>query len=596
MLDPHDPSGGPLPDLGRTRSPAAIRVDNLIRQRLRIGDPRDPASVAEGLRKLFPGEARAQDLESTGLAALPAGYGRGGPRVAESAATGAELAQAAADVDRDLQALAADHRLKDISAELQGWGQAIRPVIADGASAARLALDPRARDRVFAARRQLGDYARLARFVGALTATMNGSYRKLAKSLDEVAGLLLVLAGESLAGSGLGGGRFLLSVPASELQARRDSVLSALRTLQGTVDVPAAQDQWPWGLHGLREVLRLLEASGHLDLRALLEESVLGGLMDQLIERAGQSNVLGLRALGATADLALHRLHRLLHMVDRQVNPQSPAVTGFLKSIQLFLDAFRASRSGYRLLFVGRAPIAFYGLGGIGGPDTATQRLLGLVIARGRLAEHLDCYLGCECCEDEVVCQVILDKLLYDTDRAIDLYVLGSDPDGNGEPEWRAAAFGHLVHAFMTRFEQGGGCLGKGCTTGLKAPKTGLEPTLLEVRRLLLEDKGTTPNTLDPAVGGASAQLAAQRLGWVTGELCMQKLADERLPSLLATLAPGCVPGTLALARLSALLDTAIAALNGSPCAEVVVDVPPTPESSLRFFGRLYDDVYGNNP
>src|SRR6202023_679676 len=114
--------------------------------------------------------------------------------------------------------------LKDIETELQGWGQAIRGIIADGTAAARLALDPRARDRVFAARRQLGDYARLARFVGALTPTLSPSYRSLAQSLDEGSALTMVLAGEALASAGLGSGRFLLSVPASELQARRDSV------------------------------------------------------------------------------------------------------------------------------------------------------------------------------------------------------------------------------------------------------------------------------------------------------------------------------------------------------------------------------------
>ena len=41
-----------------------------------------------------------------------------------------------------------DSQLKDIQAELQGWGQAIRCVIADGTAAARVALDPRARDRL----------------------------------------------------------------------------------------------------------------------------------------------------------------------------------------------------------------------------------------------------------------------------------------------------------------------------------------------------------------------------------------------------------------------------------------------------------------
>ena len=51
-----------------------------------------------------------------------------------------------------------------------------------------------------------------------------------------------------------------------------------------------------------------------------------------------------------------------------------------------------------------------------------------------------------------MICQILLDKLLYDTDRAIDLYALGSDPDGDGEPEWRAAAYGVLIEEFETNY------------------------------------------------------------------------------------------------------------------------------------------------
>ncbi len=47
---------------------------------------------------------------------------------------------------------------------------------------------------------------------------------------------------------------------------------------------------------GLREVLLIIERSGHLDLRALLEENVLGGLLDELIERASQHSATSLRA------------------------------------------------------------------------------------------------------------------------------------------------------------------------------------------------------------------------------------------------------------------------------------------------------------
>jgi hypothetical protein len=562
------------------RTPAAIRADNLIRQRLRIGDPRDAREVAEGLKRLFPHDARLLASEAEGLPVLPTRWTSAPTRVPESQAIGSELTQGVANIERDLLALTTDHRLKDITAELQGWGQAIRGIVADGTGAARLALDPRARDRLFAARRQLGDYARLARLIGAMTQSMNESYRHLAQSLDEVAGLLLVLAGEALAGAGLGGGRFLLSAPASELQARRDAVLLALRTLAGTTEQAYGNDQWPWGLHGFREVLVRIEASGHLELRALLEEPVLGRLMDELIERAAQHNVLGLRALGATADVAVQRLHRLLHIINDRVEPESPAVTTFLKAIQLFLDAFRSSRTGYRLLFVARAPIAFYGLAGIGGPDTATDRLIQLILHRGRLAEVLDCYLAGQSCGSDILCQIVLDKILYDTDRAIDLYTLGSDPEGAGEPEWRAAAFGLLILEFLSlQNEADRACLGGSCAP-TRAELVGI---LGSIRDLLVEKK------LDAAgaIVIADPDHACRHL--ITDELCLQRLSDRRLEALIATLAPGCISGEQVLTRVETLIDKAIARVDSThkDCPEVEITPPPTTQSALEFFYDL---------
>src|SRR5262245_27037913 len=237
----------------RDRTPVAIRADNLIRQQLRIGDPNSVEDIAAGLRRRFAKDARALAAEAAGFPTLPTRFAPVVARPAESLATGAELKQAVGDVERDLQALIRDHRAKGIGPELRGWEQAIHGIIADGTAAARLALDPLARDRLFAARRSLYYYARLARMVGALTQSMNVDFRDLARSLDVVASLLLVLAGEVLAGAGLGGVRFLLSVPASELQARRDAVLMALRNLAGTTEQAYGGDQWPWGLHGLRE-------------------------------------------------------------------------------------------------------------------------------------------------------------------------------------------------------------------------------------------------------------------------------------------------------------------------------------------------------
>jgi hypothetical protein len=124
-----------------------------------------------------------------------------------------ELQQAIDDVERDLRELTTNNLLKDTTPELEGWGTAVRSAITEGSAAARFSLDPRQRDKAFAIRRQLGDYSRMARLVGALTPTLSPTYRKFAQSLDEVAAVLMVLMGEALSNVGFSGGRFLLQVP-----------------------------------------------------------------------------------------------------------------------------------------------------------------------------------------------------------------------------------------------------------------------------------------------------------------------------------------------------------------------------------------------
>lgn len=127
-----------------------------------------------------------------------------------------------------------ESQLKDVHAELRGWARAIRAAAGEGLAAARFALDAGQRDRAMAARRTLNDYARLSRFVGALSSGLNGLYRRVAQSCDEVANLILVCAGDAVAESGLTRGALLLQTPASELRSRRDAALGALRNLIGS--------------------------------------------------------------------------------------------------------------------------------------------------------------------------------------------------------------------------------------------------------------------------------------------------------------------------------------------------------------------------
>src|SRR5262249_6471939 len=209
------------------------------------------------------------------------------------------------------------------------WGYAIRNAVADGIGAARFALDPRQRERAFGSRRLLGDYARIARFVGALTPSMNLPYRRLAQSLDEVGAVMPLLMGEALANIGFSGGRFLLQVPASELQSRRDAVLYALRNLIGSTQEAYGPNDWPRGLVAYRQFIDRLETSGFADLKALFQENYLSRLMDELIDRASSTNVEGLRALGSTAQLAVERFRRLILVGQRVVTPEAPPLAAF---------------------------------------------------------------------------------------------------------------------------------------------------------------------------------------------------------------------------------------------------------------------------
>jgi hypothetical protein len=257
------------------------------------------------------------------------------------------------------------------------------------------------RDRTFQARRLLGDYARIARFVGALTPALNPNYRALAQSLDEVSSVFMVLMSDALANVGYNGGRFLLQAPASELQERRDAVLAALRNLVGSTQQAYGQEDWPRGLQAYQQFINRLDATGNSDLRALFQEANLARQMDDLIARVNVMNSDGLRALGSTAILQVQPMRRLIRLGNFLVDPQSPPLASFLLALQLFAEAFQYASSGSRLIHIARPSILSYGLYGMGGPDTVTGRLNDLVVARGNLAVALDCFMSCECTSDE---------------------------------------------------------------------------------------------------------------------------------------------------------------------------------------------------
>ena len=436
-------------------TPVSVLADNLMRRVLRINDPSNPVEVAAGLGRTYPLESTELEEEIQGLPIgpmLPVVQPTAAPSMA-----GAEMVQAQNNIQTDLEFLTQSSQLKEVQVELQSWGETIRTWLADGAAGATQALDASARDRVFSARRILLDYARVSRLVGSLTPGLSIAYRRFARSLDEAAGILLVSLGESLALGNFSGDRLLLQAPASELGARADAAAAALRNLSGSVQDAFTPSAWPWGLDSYRRLLHALENAGHGDIRVLLTENGLRAFTDELLNRASSVNGDGLRALAATQVVALERVRRLIE-VGAPIADSSPPMAAFISALELFVDTFRGG-SAYRLIALGRPLLSSAGLYTFGGPDPGTLTLLSLVQWRSAVAQLNDILFGTDLTAADAQAQFAADTCLYSLDLAVDLYAVGADPQGQGEIEQRAAAYGLFMWQLLTQ-QPGAGAAG----------------------------------------------------------------------------------------------------------------------------------------
>jgi hypothetical protein len=430
----------------RERAPAIVEFDNLLRRRLRVSDPTDALQVADALGRYYPAEKQKIEKEAAGI---PFGVAYPQSVIVRSPPERYDLKEALDDVERDLEALTRSPLLEDVRPELRGWAASIRAAISGGQGAARAGLDPRERERVFAHRRSLADFARLARYVGALTPDASDMYRDLATDVDAAAASLMVVLGDTMAEGGITGSRVLPQYPPGDLQARRDAVVLALRALIGTTDAPPV-DGWPRGILAHRQVSVLLHAGAASDLRELLTEVGLVRALDTLIDSANASNIESMRGRASSAGLVLDGLRRLILVCQGAVFPDSPNLEAFRVALQQFIDPFEPvnAASGYRIPHIARPALLAGRRGGPQGLDVGTTRLLGLTGMRQSLAENAGYFLQYDYSDDfRVLLQVTVDACLQGLDRSIDLYALGTDINGNGGAEWRAAAFGYLAFA-----------------------------------------------------------------------------------------------------------------------------------------------------
>jgi hypothetical protein len=595
-----DPAGG-----GRSGPPskAQLALDNLLRRELRVGDPRNPQQVAKALLERYQSQPRARGIQSEaeGLPFVNVAP-RFAPAAVENTATSVDLKQAMSDVDKDLDHLGHSNLLKDIDAELGGWSDGIRNAVQEGVNAARFGLDPRNRDRAIGMRRTLGDYARLSRLVGSLNPSATFEFRSLAQSIDEVCAVILVMLGESMANNGFAGGRFLLQAPFTEMQSRRDACVYSLQNLLGALSYQNSQNDWPRGIDAYRRLFDGLESQGQGDLRALLTEQELSRVLDDLVRRAAHGSAEGLRALGSTAQIELNRVYRLINFGYQLVDPESPPLTSFLESLRLFADGF-GQAGGSRLLRVARPPIVFYGLYGMEEEAAADRRIVNLTVARGRLASQVDCLARCAC--DDISCQVMLDKILYDIDRTIDMYAVGTID--LGLPEIRAASYSYLIDAFLGLQTE----TGEPFCPALPANLVTTLNTLVSELRPLSDAQADWDTTMtrfeqrrinNEAVTGSTFNFTDV----LHQELCLQLQSERRWEAMADQMSANCVPmstlfgeeGALVVMLENAMqlvIDGIVPGIVNTDCGFDGPDIPAHFETSLDTIAQ--DRLrFGGNP
>lgn len=562
-----------------------LEMDNLIRRELRVGDPRDPKQIAQALMQRYAETAQARSLineakgmpflQTVTLAAAPA---------AVPTATSLDLQQARNDIEADLEELLGSNQLKDMTPELEGWAHALRAAVADGEHAAAQGIDTRQRDKTFAIRRLLGDYARAARLVGTLNPRAGAEFRSLAQSLDEASAVLLVMMGESIANTGIAGGRYLMQVPFGELQTRREAVLHALRNLNGASQHAWGPSEWPRGVDAYRQLFEVLERQGQGDLRSLLTEHGMARVMDQLIDRAGQG-VNGLRALGATALIELQQFKRLIAAIHWGVHgTASPPLVALQEALQLFIDGFTAT-GGIRLLGIARPQILSYGLYGNRSVSDLDDRLSLMLRLRGELAAQADCFASCARQGAAMKSQVLVDQSLYGLDRAIDLYAVGVGATP-GEPEIRAATYGYVMDVISHRVHE----LDEGESDGLTS---------------LLEDASTGARALLVAPLGGLLEHAGGR-NLLLQELQLLRQQEMHLADMASQLGDGCgslhdlygdTADTTVKGEIPLVLDAAGAAIGGQhhrlypPPIRIRIPNPLEVSNDLQVGGLLRQEI-----
>jgi hypothetical protein len=518
---------------------SARQIDELLRNALRIGDPRNPSQVATALRARYALEANKLDQESVGLPQaptrlLPARAGAGGPGTVFAGDQALDWVLQCTQAD--LEALMQAPANREWQPELQAWRQTLLRELEEGAAAARQSPDSGKRDRTAFAIRHMVDYAWLARLVAVLHPEMASAYRRLATTLDRAADVLRVLLGVGLFEAGFADGGLLVHVSQAELMFRRDTVLKALRSFESLEENDEDSKDWGDGPASYRALEQAIDNAGAPELKVYLREEMLGPVLEHLISDAFSRGGTAGAPFPASSPSTFERLqlNRFLEITEQQLEnsngfehfarsvqkggstralpsrqPVSAGLHALVHSLKLFLAPFEGDRAGARYMDLAMPlPIATWQMD----EDDAEARMIlrDLVNARAALAYALSAEARCTTDDPaELQWQALVDRALFSIDRCVDLLALGVGRPG----AWQDSELRAISHARIALVLVGAIDIPEGrgeeekknydllSTAVLNIP-SGVSRRLVEVRQVIekLKGPGTSLNKLDTEV------------------------------------------------------------------------------------------------
>jgi hypothetical protein len=234
---------------------------------------------------------------------------------------------------------------RDIGVELSGWRDYLLKEYADGSNAARLAQDAAQRERCQLAVRRLNEFGWLARLVGIAMGEQYWDFRRLATTLDNAADILRILIGEALYEVGLSLNGLILQVSATDLRLRGDATVDALSALISG-DEPIFDD-WGERIRAYNDLYNELDPELKVYARPDGLKESLDNLVNTFANGVAAMTADSLRQLAATAPVEVGRLRRILNVASKVQSQQpSSALSIFVQSLSLFVDAFLSSRAG----------------------------------------------------------------------------------------------------------------------------------------------------------------------------------------------------------------------------------------------------------